>query len=56
VLQSGSIDPELGRIAQGIVDAKLLDEATIAGAAAICCHDPVKGDLFAACAGESNGH
>ena len=50
------VDPELDRLAQGIVDPELLDEAAIARAAAIGGDDAIEGNLLAAGAGESNGY
>ena len=49
------IDTNLRRISQRIVNAQLLDETAIAGAAPVGGHNTIEGNFLAAAAGESNG-
>ena len=56
MIEARSVELDLGRLAQRIVDADLLDEATIARAAAVGSHDTVEGSFLAASASETKGY
>jgi hypothetical protein len=53
VIQSRKFEPDFGRLAEGIVDANLLDEAAIAWTAAVGRNDPIERGLFSTSASES---
>src|SRR5262249_4567826 len=56
VLEPRLVDAELHRLANGVVDAQLLDEASVARAAPIGGHHAIEGNLFSAGAGETNDY
>jgi hypothetical protein len=50
------IEPDLGWVAQGVVDTDLLDETAVARTAAVGGDDAVKGGFLAASASETESY